>query len=345
MKEKGISRNIGAGGRRPAGEGPGLGNLAKVGPAKEPEAAPAVDPVKGERRRRRVLDDGRHQKALDEKRAKSALMLWTMTFGIGALIVIVVFLVFWLRPYIERRDKMAAVSPDAGAYVPIEQTFGVESLGEEKAVELAKRALAARDEKEVEATIDPGTEPVSEVISFLENLREKDGEITRYEWITRLDTSREEVAGVLVALKQGEERRNRIALFAQDGKGHWKMDFGAFARLATPSWEKLLEGQVNAAVVRVYLAKDQYFNGPFQESEGWRCFGIASPDVPELMFGYCKEDSDQARAIDTLLDRKKMARATIGIERVEGAGKRQYRIKRVLAEDWLVGDEPADQPR
>ena len=98
-------------------------------------------------------------------------------------------------------------------------------------------------------------------------------------------------------------------------------------------------------MVRVYVAKDQYFNGPFQESEGWHCYGIASPDVPDLMFGYCKADSEQARAIELLLDRKKMSRATLGIERVEGAEKRQYRIKRVLAEDWLVGDEPADQLR
>ena len=38
-----------------------------------------------------------------------------------------------------------------------------------------------------------------------------------------------------------------------------------------------------------------------------------------------------------------MARATLGLERVEGAETRQFRIKRVLAQDWLVGDVAADQ--
>ena len=343
MREKGISRNIGGGGsKRPAGEGPGLGNLNKVAPG-DPVPAVPVDPVKGERRRRRVLDDGRHQKELDDKRAKSAMMLWTMTLGIGGLIVIILGLVFWLKPFIERRDRMAAISPDADKNVPLEESLVEEVFGEDSAVDLTKRALAARDEEEISATIDPGTMPVAEVAAFLEDLRQEDGEISRYEWMTRLDTTREEVVGVLVSFKKGEERRNRIALLSKDAGRKWKMDFPAFARLATPSWSELKTGRVNAAVVRVYVADDQYFNGPFTESDGWRCYGIASPDVPELMFGYCKTDSEQAKAINLLLDRRKMARATLGLERVEGAETRQFRIKRVLAQDWLVGDVAADQ--
>jgi len=149
---------------------------------------------------------------------------------------------------------------------------------------------------------------------------------------------------VLVTFQKEGAKRNRLALLVQDEDGGWKMDFPAFARLAVPAWNEFLDGKADSAEVRVYLAADHYYNGPFKESEGWQCYGLASPDVPDLMFGYCKSDGAQGKAIrEILVNRKKMSRVTLKIERMEGAEKRQYVIKRVLAEDWATGKTPLDE--
>ncbi|RYD32467.1 MAG: hypothetical protein EOP87_12770 [Verrucomicrobiaceae bacterium] len=343
MRDKGISRNIGAGGRRPPGEDAGLGGFARAGGPVSPEApAPTPSSEKGERRRRRMPDDGRHFKELDEKRVKSAMMLWTMLLGAAGVVVIVLFVLFWLRPYIERRDRMAVTAAQAEAPLSMEEPPGKSRLGEKEAVALAMKAMAARTEEEILAVIDPGPVPAAEVGEFLKALATREGEISRYDWMVRLDTPREDMAGVVVSFLKEGEKGNRIALFSPEGTGRWKMDFPAFARLATPSWEELLSGEAPTAVVRIYVEKDQYFNGPFREEDGWICYGVASPDVDRLLFGYCRKDSEQARVMRAALDGRKMARVTTVLGNTEGADGRQFLIKRVLAHDWLVGDEPVD---
>jgi len=186
------------------------------------------------------------------------------------------------------------------------------------------------------------SESPEEVLALLKKVKSEDGEISRYDWMMKLDTSREDITGVVATFVKDGETRNRLVLLTPDEDGKWKMDFAAFARSTTPDWSELVAGKVESAVVRVYVAPDQYFNGPFSEQAGWRCYGIASPDMPELFYGYCLEGSAQEKVLERLLSDRKTARATLGIERVEGASNRQFRIKRVLAEDWVIGESSAD---
>jgi hypothetical protein len=220
----------------------------------------------------------------------------------------------------------------------------LKGFGEEQAVELTKKALAARDPAELKKLVHTDPASAAEVVTFLDALAARDGEIISYDWIARLDTTRPDAEGVLVSFKKGEERRNRLAILTPDVLGNWKLDYPAFARLAVPDWPDLLEGKEKSAVVRVYVAEDQYFNGPFKESDDWFCFGIASPDVQELLFGYCQGGTPQFNAIRrSLAGGTKLMRMTVEIEKVEGAEKRQFLIKRVLAQDWAVGPVAFDK--
>lgn len=337
MKDKGISRDVGAGPKRTRGEDPGLGGFVRAGGPVSPEPAPSP---KGQRRMRRVGDDNSYSKEEKEKRAKSAMMLWTMLLGGGGVLVVAVCLAFWLFSQSQRsRGGAAAV---AAPYVRVEEPPATNKLPEKEGVALAMKAMAARTEEEVLAVIDPGTVPVTEVAAYLRELENREGGITSYDWMVKLDAEREDMAGVVVSFEKEGEKTNRIALFTPDGGGRWMMDFPAFARLATPPWEDFLSGKAESAVVRVYVERDQYFNGPFSEGDGWICYGVASPDVDRLLFGYCKKDSPQDVAIRSLLDVRRMARMTAVLGKAEGADGRQFVIKRVLAHDWLVGDLPAD---
>lgn len=338
MKDKGISRDIGgrgAGAKRVAGDAPALGQVSRMSKASEHPG--------GRRRRRRVAeDDVVHRKS--RQRPRSVMLLWTFTFGLLGVGLMAGVFFLWLKPIVDEREKRTAEANRPGQLMPVAAPVILQSIGEREAIEVAKRALKVRTSGEVNEVILPGAASESEVVAFLTNLKDIDGEIVRYEWVSRLDTTRPDIEGVLVTFKKGDLTRNRLALIVPDDRGEWKMDFPAFARLAVPAWNQLIEGKVDSAVVRVYLAADQYYNGAFKESEGWRCYGIASPDLPELLFGYCKADSDQGRAaFQLLMDGKKLSRATLEIERVEGAEKRQFLIKRVLAQDWAIGPKAFDE--
>ncbi len=93
------------------------------------------------------------------------------------------------------------------------------------------------------------------------------------------------------------------------------------------------------------LARDRYFNGPFHDEGVWAAYCMVSPDMDELLVGYCKRDSDQFRAMELMWsnDETLVTRATLEIERVEGGDRRQFKIARVLAEDWVMGDRPFDE--
>jgi hypothetical protein len=73
-------------------------------------------------------------------------------------------------------------------------------------------------------------------------------------------------------------------------------------------------------------------------------------DSDTIIYGYCRRDSPQAEALAKILKRLQMneknqsslSRATLVISRPEGSGNRQFEIKRVLAEDWLLTDTAFD---
>jgi hypothetical protein len=339
MKDKGISRDVG-GRRRSSGDAPNLGQVSRMSGAPDPAATGGV------RRRRRSSEDGRGGGGgkKPSQTSKSVTLVWTMTFGVLGLILIGLVFVFWLKPLLDRREKMVASVARPARLMPVDTALDSPSLGEKEAILRAKRAMNARSADEVAKSIIPGGVAAPEIITFLKSLKQADGDVARYDWVSRLDTTRPDVEGVLVTFKKDGKERNRLILLSPDTDKEWKMDYAAFARLAVPPWSELTEGKTKSSVVRVYLADDQYFNGPFVESDGYKCYGLASPDVPDLLFGYCKTGTQQNLAIlRTLENGRKLMRMTLEIEKVAGAEPRQYLIKRVLAQDWALGKTALDE--
>ena len=157
--------------------------------------------------------------------------------------------------------------------------------------------------------------------------------------------------GVLVTYTGKEPPGVRLACLTPDERGVWKVDFDAFARTCTPSWKDLLERHVDHARVRVFIAKDAYFNGSFQNESQWVCYGMVSPESKELLpigqellHGYCKVGSSQAKAMEQIItDGTQIKRVTLEIQRPPGADLRQFEISRVLAEDWVLAPKRFDE--
>lgn len=223
-----------------------------------------------------------------------------------------------------------------------------ESPTEGVALELVKQALALRDPAEVERFFRIGPAEPAAVVGFLEGMEAADGAVTGLQWLSSMDANGMLIDGVLVSTSKDGTPRNRLALLTPDEKGAWKIDFEAFARTVTPSWDELLAEDGGCGEVRVIVARDSYYNGPFKDDQQWECYGMASPDHDTILLGYCRKDTPQARAMARIFSEDKsemnqrLNRATLELRRPEGAELRQFEIIRVLAEDWVLGDEPFD---
>ncbi|RPJ35645.1 MAG: hypothetical protein EHM17_01805 [Verrucomicrobiaceae bacterium] len=224
-----------------------------------------------------------------------------------------------------------------------------ESPSEDHALDLVKQALALRDAAGVERFFRPGSAQSADVISFLQNMEVLDGAVTGYQWLSSMDANGLLLDGVLVSTAKDGAPRNRLALLTPDEAGVWKIDFDAFARTVKPSWSGLMAEGRAQGLLRVIVAKDSYYNGPFRDEAEWLSYGMASPDSELILLGYCRKGSSQARAMERIISEEKegaerrLNRVTLEVLRPEGAEARQFEITRVLAEDWVLGGKPFDE--
>jgi hypothetical protein len=318
---------------RAEGDAPGIGRVARM---------PGTGLPKGERRTRRISDGGRGSRVREGR--KSVITIWSILLLGMVLLVLGVAIWIWVVPNMRRGEDIAKSSPvesDRGARVNSKFPSPIE----EEAIALVKRGLAIRDPAQVTDCYRPGSASSPQIVEYLQGLEGRDGAVSGYRWLGSMDPNGLSVDGVLVSFKGTDGKsRNRVALLTPDAVGTWRIDFDAFARTVVPSWSEILENRAPAATVRIYLVADSYFNGPFADDQQWACYGIASPDTPEILLGYCKVGSPQAAALEWMVSRRsKLNRATLEIRRVDGAEPRQFEISQVLAEDWVLDTVAFDQ--
>ncbi|MEO7099469.1 MAG: hypothetical protein ABI162_08915 [Luteolibacter sp.] len=204
-----------------------------------------------------------------------------------------------------------------------------------------KRAIANRDPASVSRLFHMGSSNASEIVDYLKSSDSRDGPIESYRWLSSMDVDGLLLEGVSVTFKGIEKPVERLAFLTPDKDGIWKLDFDAFARSVKPSWEALLGKSVDQAVVRVIVGRDSYFNGLYRDETKWACYGLASPDINELLRGYCKVGSPEQTALESLLsDGVRMNRATLELRHVKESESRQFEITRILAKDWVIPNQP-----
>ena len=278
---------------------------------------------------------------------RRTLILWSLVFVAGTVLVIGGFLMFWLR---SQRGRAAV----AGADRPLENVRIVSkfaSPSETEAIAFVKRALAIRNASDVEKRFRIGGAKPVDVVGFLESFEKAEGEIEGYDWLSSMDVDGLLMEGVLVRMKGEETPGERVAFLVPDDEGIWKVDFEAFARTSRPDWTALLDGGAERGEVRVFVAADSYYNGPFEDDAVWSCFAMASPEIHtilpedhELLRGYCKIGTPQEKAMIRLFAAgERMRRATLEIRKMEGADRRQFEITRVLSEEWVKTPRAFDE--
>ena len=68
------------------------------------------------------------------------------------------------------------------------------------------------------------------------------------------------------------------------------------------------------------------------------------PEGRQLLHGYCKVDSAQAKAMAEIFKSEtRVHRVTVELLRTHTTDARQFQITRVLGEDWVVPPKPYDE--
>jgi len=302
------------------------------------EAASPTDSGQGIRR----SGTSRRERAKGNPALRKLILSWSIVLGVGALAAIGIAVSLWILPLLHRRvGGITGQIIDPETRVRIVSRFA--SPSEDETIRLVKRAIANRDPSKVDELLQKGSSNAMEVIDFFKDSEARDGIVDRYEWLSSMDVDGLLLEGVHVTFKGRDKPVERLALLTPDEKGVWKMDFDAFARSVKPSWDALLGKRADQATVRVFVARDAYFNGPFSDDTKWVCYGIASPDIDELLSGYCKVGSPEEAAMEKLFaEGEKLTRATLEIRRVKEADSRQFEITHMLAKDWVLPlQEPA----
>lgn len=291
------------------------------------------DVLKGRRRR------WRHS-GLGNLELKRRLRLLSAVIGLASLLVIGVTFLIWLNvrltpdlDFTKREEFQSAQEEN----VRLATKFPAPNR--EEALEMVRRAIANRDPEKITSFFRCGSASVETIVNFLDNMTSMDGPIQRYEWMCRMDREGMPVEGVLVEATGKDGPMQRLALLTPDASGNWKMDFEAFARTVSPSWDELLVKGAKHATIRVFVGKGSYYNGAFRDESQWISYGMVSPDIEEVLIGYCRKESNEATLLNKLFSEgQKMRRVTLEIKRVEESEHRQFEIIRVLAEDWILGE-------
>jgi hypothetical protein len=287
----------------------------------------------------------RRKNRTPEESAEHRRVINRWTLRIGAMALVCLGVAIWQGAIFRSAPQAAVVAGPTmrdDSEVRVKSRFA--SLDEDAALALVRKALAVRDPAEVGEFFRLGDSTPEQVIEYLGQMETADGSIAHYQWLGSVDANDMTLDGVLITYANSGTPRNRMAMLVPDEEQKWRVDFAAFARLVDPSWEKILSGEAKEATLRVYIAEDNYFNGVFSDEEKWLSVSLGTPDTEQVLIGYCEAGTPQAAALRQISAREVPAsRAVLEIQRVNGGGPRQVRIMRVLAEDWVLGDEPFDR--
>jgi hypothetical protein len=133
-----------------------------------------------------------------------------------------------------------------------------------------------------------------------------------------------------VVIENGPPRLISVSVDPQGAK----VDFKAYARHGSESWERLLSGEVTSAdEMRVLLYPGGFYLHRFADEARWLHFEARSPDLTEPMDFYVDRDSKAAVEMGRIEGTP--LQVTVSLRAVEESAKyRQFEITALKAEGW-----------
>lgn len=204
----------------------------------------------------------------------------------------------------------------------------------DQALEVVKRAFAAKDEAAFLANLRVSRRTTATWQEW-QSILQGEGPVLRVEWMSPLKVGSVQGEQFLVTFGSG---KNRIMTALKAGES-WLLDWDGFARTTVPGWPKLMKEGASSAILRIYVAHDEYYQGEFRDDQVWMCVALASPDWDELLFGYVKRESAEADRLNVLLDQRSPQRVTLRVRGPVGGALKQFEVLEFLSDSWVLPDE------
>ena len=124
-----------------------------------------------------------------------------------------------------------------------------------------------------------------------------------------------------------------------------KVDWDAYARHGTASWQELWSGTTQKAVVRVFCEPSTERSEPFKDQTKWTCFRMSSPDMPQAALGFAEVGSVREAMMKkvVLSTPNYRQRFTLEIVRHEGKEEPLFEIVRCHAVGWIEADRAVEE--
>jgi len=124
-----------------------------------------------------------------------------------------------------------------------------------------------------------------------------------------------------------------------------RVDWDAYARYGTASWEDLFSGKAERAVVRVFCEPSSERPEPFEDQSNWTGFRLSSPDLPQAALAFAEVGSVREKNMKHLILGSPNYRQRFVLEIVRHQGKDEplFEIKRCMAVGWILGESPVEE--
>ncbi len=149
------------------------------------------------------------------------------------------------------------------------------------------------------------------------------------------------VTAFVVAFPSGNVRLMEV-LGTPDGP---RVDWDAYARYGTASWEDLLSGKAEQGVVRVFCEPSSERPEPFGDQGRWTGFRLSSPDLPQAALGFAEVGSARERMMKQVILGTPNYRQRFVLEIVRREGKEEplFEITRCMAVGWILGERSVEE--
>jgi hypothetical protein len=277
---------------------------------------------------------GKHGQDPDGSWGKGSDRQWTSSwrFRAGAAVFLlllcgIVTILLWPAE-VRKVDKISA---------PTAEDEIRDHIGKAEAV--AKAFLAGGDPQERLRWVRDAEGVIGRMDDYSDEARETPAEIEKM--IGHVTEDGRTVSAYAVAMPSGEMRLLEV-VETDDGP---KVDWDAYARYGTASWEDLLSGKAERAVVRVFCEPSSERPEPFGNQAEWTCFRLSSPDLPQAALGFAQVGSVREAMMKKVIlgTPRYRQRFTLEILRHEGKDEPLFEITRCLAVGWILGERDVEE--
>ncbi|MDB4726710.1 hypothetical protein OAF66_00935 [bacterium] len=128
----------------------------------------------------------------------------------------------------------------------------------------------------------------------------------------------------------------RMIVLRRDPTGP-KIDFDAYSRRGSHSWNDLLSGETTeASEIRLGIRPDNFYLGEFRDDTIWQSFRGITPDHEEQISLYLRRDQISA-SLQKIIERNLTTRATVSLSSIgESHQKKQFEVSKAHQFNWLT---------